>query len=58
MSVATSSLLQYFVFVAAYPENPTSHWYVAGKDRGLSTADLDSSEYSWRRLCRNSVNST
>jgi hypothetical protein len=38
-------MLQYFVFAAAYVENPTSHSCIVGKGKSLSATDLDSSEY-------------
>jgi len=49
MSDETFNLLQYFVFVAAYLENPTSHLqaYITGNRRSLSTANLDIAGYSW-----------
>jgi hypothetical protein len=48
----TSSLLRYFVFLAAYLETPALHRYFVGKGRSLSTADLDSSEYFGGNITR------
>jgi hypothetical protein len=45
-------------FLATYLENSTSHMHAAGNRRNLSTANLYTTGYSWRKLHQNSVSGT